>query len=532
MISNINVLIGVLWFASAIVDYSDFCYVWQWKDYRLDRMRDFMSTQRGKDFWRKYSLLWRSLIVIVVFFWPINNILTIKYFLIALFSFELIKNGYFFFKHKLPHPVFTKKAMLLIAVSLFVEAGLFAIMKDWSVPFLLMILRFFILSFVSILFLLPTRLAKKYIIKKAGKKIAKNKDLIVIGVTGSYGKTSVKTFLSHILSKKFKVIKTPKNINTETGIAFFILKNNFSDVDIFVVEMGAYRIGEIKMICDMVKPKIGILTAISDQHLALFGDIKQTQSAKYELLHSIPKDGLSVVNADNPLCREYLDDLDSEVLTFGLDEEQKPTCLIKDVQSTKDGLSCSNLIKGETINIKTALVGAHNVMNLAPCILVANYLGMSMQEIIEQSKTLEAPDKTLKIYKYGKSTIIDDSYNANYHGFCSALDVLSTFPSELERVVITNGIPELGSKSREIHEKIGGEIAYVADILVVVNKDFIKPLEKGVGEKYNTKVLFIDNANELVSFVKKFKDKETVILIESRVMPSVYEEIISNKNES
>lgn len=525
MMSGINILLFFLWFFSAVADYSDFCYVWQWKDYRLDRMRDFMSTEHGRDFWKKYNLFWRSLVAIVIFLWPINSVLAVKYILIALFSFEFLRNSYNLFKHRLIHPVFTKKALLIIVLSLCLEGFLFIITKDWALLLLFMILRFFILSFVSLILIIPSNLAKRYFIMKSGQKISKQKKLIVIGITGSYGKTSVKTFLSHILSSKFRVLKTPKNTNTEIGIAMFILKTDLRNFDVFVVEMGAYQIGEIKMMCDMVKPSVGILTAITDQHLSLFGDITQTQKAKYELLRSLPENGLAVVNIDNKYCREFLPELKTNIATFGVDNELAPTCLVKDVTTSRDGVACSGVIDNKLWNLTTPLVGAHNAVNLAPCLLVAHHLSMTDNEIVEQCKTLELPDKTMKIYHYGQSTIIDDSYNANYDGFCAALDALSTFSSKY-KVVITNGIPELGSKSAEIHEKIGEEVAYTSDVLVVVNKDFYEPLKKGVGEKFKTKVYLIDEAVKLKNFIDEFKDKDAVILIESRIPKSVYDQII------
>ena len=528
MMSSLNILLFFLWLFSAVIDYSDFCYIWQLKEYRLDRMRDFMSTERGRDFWKKYILFWRSLIAIIIFLWPINTVLAAKYFLIALLGFELIRNCRNLTKHRLIHPVFTKKALLIIGLSLCLEGFLFIITKDWTLLLLLMILRFFILSFVSIILILPSNLAKKILITKAAKKINEQKKMIVIGITGSYGKTSVKTFLSHILSKKFRVIKTPKNTNTEIGIASFILKTDFTSIDIFVVEMGAYKMGEIKMICDMVKPSIGVLTAITYQHLSLFGDITRTQKAKYELLRSLPVNGLAVVNIDNKYCREFLSELQTNIATFGVNNDFSPTCLIKDVTTSADGITCSGLINNKIWNLIAPLVGAHNAINLAPCLLIAHHLGMTDEEITEQCKTLELPDKTMKIYHYGKSTIIDDSYNANYDGFCAALDTLAAFSNKF-KIVITNGIPELGQKSFEIHEKIGEEIAYNSDILVVVNKDFYEPLRKGAGEKFNTAVYLIEEADKLQNFIDEFKDKDAVILIESRIPKSVYEQIISKK---
>ena len=157
---------------------------------------------------------------------------------------------------------------------------------------------------------------------KSDKQTAQYPDLTVIGITGSYGKSSVKEFLGHFLETEFSVIKTPRNTNTEIGVAQFVLASNFADKDVFIVEMGAYRPGEIKLICDMVRPSIGVLTVIAEQHLSLFGSIKNIQSAKYELLRSLPTNGFAVTNADNAYCTELLDTLDGSARSKHLERNR------------------------------------------------------------------------------------------------------------------------------------------------------------------------------------------------------------------
>ncbi len=524
MFSAINITIFFLWLASAFVDYNDFCYIWQLKEYRVDRMRDFMSTQKGKDFWGKYIILWRSLLVVFLFLWPMNSVLVFKYFLLAVLGSELIRNTIQFFRKRLKHPVFTKKSILIIFTAILVEGLLFVISRDWPIILLLMCIRFFIISGVIFLLYLPTNLAKRIIINKAKIKLAGYKNLTVIGITGSYGKSSVKNFLGNILSNKFRIIKTPKNINTEIGVAKFILNNDFTHKDIFVVEMGAYRVGEIKLICDMVKPKIGVLTAISEQHLSLFGNIKMTQRAKYELLRSLPEDGLAVVNSDNEYCREYLDELKCKKATFGVEDEYKPDFLIEEVVHSEKGIILSGKMYGKEIKVEAPVIGIHNAKNIAPCFLVADFLKLSIEEMISQSKSLTLPEKVLSVINYGEAIILDDSYNSNYHGFCAGLDVLGRYPNR-KRIIITRGIPELGSASFDIHLKLGGEIAYVADELIIIDKDNLKALTEGVGKKFNTEIKFVERPEELLEIVKRYKNTRSVILLENRVPDIINKEI-------
>ncbi|MBI4994735.1 UDP-N-acetylmuramoyl-tripeptide--D-alanyl-D-alanine ligase [Candidatus Peregrinibacteria bacterium] len=522
MVTPLNLFIAFLWFLSAIVDYADFCYIWQLKEYRWDRFRDFLTTEQGKYYWVKYRLLWRSLIAIVIFFWPINQMLSFKYMLIGLFAVDLLNAGFETATRQIRRPALTKKAIIIILSSMLAEGTVFVLLRDWTVFLLLLVMRFLILTAVVIVLQRLSALIKAYYIKMAGKKLSFYPKLTVIGITGSYGKTSVKNFLTHILSGKYKVISTPKNINTDIGVAEFILRTDFAKTNMFIVEMGAYKIGEIQKICNMVKPKIGILTAISEQHLSLFGDIKKTQQAKYELLQSLPQNGLAVVNCDNPHCRERLGDLKCEVMTFGMDAERNPTLLIQETKSNLQGLYCKGIIKGQECEVESPVIGEHNAMNIAPCFLVALYLGMTADEIKTRVKTLIG---SVKITKYGACDIINDSYNSNPDGFRAALEILNKFPSEKKRIIITRGMMELGEKSEEIHKKIAEEIEFVADELVVITKDFVESLRSPLNEKYRTNFVLKDNPKELLQYIKGLRDTNCVILLENRIPGIVMKEL-------
>ncbi len=286
--------------------------------------------------------------------------------------------------------------------------------------------------------------------------------------------------------------------------------------------MGAYKIGEIKKICDMVKPKIGILTAISEQHLSLFGDIKKTQQAKYELLLSLPTDGLAVVNADNAYCRECLSQVKASVATFGIEPENNPTYLIEDIKSGLNGTTWRRMVSGNETRVESPLIGEYTVMNVAPCVLVALRMEMTIEQINAQIKTLPP---NIKISESVGRTVIDDSYNSNPDGFRAALDILNKFPSDKKRIIITRGMLELGERSDEIHRQIAEDIEFVADELVVITKDFVEPLRSPLNEKYRTNFVLKDNPTELLKYVKELRDTNCVILLENRVPTTVRQEL-------
>lgn len=517
-------LILIAWFVVAAFDYGEFCHVWQLKEYRLDRFRDYISTKQGKNFLKSYlvrRMVLAFLVGLAVWF---KAELFFSAVLLMIF-FEIIRIANKFFTKQLRHPKITAKSMLIIAVALVIEFFAFYFSAN---PFEIMAffaLRFFILSLVVFLFFIPTKIAKRLVVFLAERKLKKFSNLCVIGITGSYGKTTVKNFLDQILSVRFKVISTPKNINTEIGVAKFILSGDFADKDVFVVEMGAYNIGEIKTICDMTHPEIGILTAINEQHLSLFGSIENIQKAKYELLLSLPKNGLAVTNIDNKYCREFLSDVKSEVKTFGQEKENKPDCSVDDIKIKEDGdVGFSLTVAGVKHMLDAPIVGAHNAMNIAACTLVANYLGISMTDIADQIKNLKLPDGTLQIHKYGESVIIDDSYNANPDGFKAALEILKSYPADFRKIVITRGMIELGEKSAVLHSEIGKKISQVADELVIIADNNEKDLKNGAVES-GIEISTIYDGKRLFEYVQKFRSSKCLVLLENRIPANVHAEL-------
>ncbi len=524
-----NIIIGVLWIVSALVDYVDFLYLWQLKEYRTDRMLDFFSTKQGQQFWRSYPLATRAFLIIGIYVF-LKEILSIEYVVIIILGLDFLYNLRAFNKGTIRRPVITKKILLILLVGFLIEGILLFSTKLLPILLLLLTFRFLLVSIIVWIFGYPTKFIKQfYYIYRARKKIEKNRNIIIIGITGSYGKSTVKTFLNHILSAKFKTISTPKNINTEIGIADFILSNNFQDKEIFIVEMGAYKEGEIQLLSSMVKPQIGILTAINEQHLSLFGSIQKTQKTKYELLRSLPEDGLAITNSDNRYSREYLHELKCLVKTFGLEEEYKPNLLITDTKSKGEELSFTAILEGINLEANAPIAGEHNASNIAACVLAAIHLGMNIEEIKEKIKTLKPAEQTMKLHTYGQTTVIDDSYNSNPDGFKAALSYLASFSSNRKRIVITRGMLELGDKSDEIHKRIGEEIAFAADELVIITKDFEKPLRSGIHAKYRTTVFLKDNPDDLLTYIQNQKNTNSVILLENRLPTKIYREIIGSQ---
>ncbi len=525
LFTPLNLVLFGLWAISAIFDYLEFCYLWQLKEYRLDRMRDFFSTKQGRKYWLSPAFLVRSLFVIILVFWPINTISILKFIILGVLLAEIIVHGLSVYQKKLRYPKPTPKALLILGASFIFEASIAWWQRDWTLVFVLMVVRFFIMSGIVFLSNQITQRIKDLIIYQATRKIARLPELLTIGITGSYGKSSVKEYTSQLLGVNFTVVNTPGNINTDIGVAQFILRTDFTKAQIFVCEMGAYRIGEISRICKIVKPKIGILTSIIEQHLSLFGSLKNIQTAKYELLRSIPETGLVITNADNAYCTELLSELTCQnQKLFGDESDNQPDYLITETKAKAGVVSWQVQTDEPTPLLFTAAVlGAHQPYNITPAIIVAKHLGISFTEIARAVTTLKPGANALSWYQYQAADIIDDTYNSNPKGFKAALDILSSFPSTKRRIVITRGMLELADKSAEYHAKIGEEIAFCADELVIISPDSADDFMTGVQtlkNKYHLEVRFIFDPVELVQYVKNKTTEQTVVLLENR-MPSV-----------
>ncbi|HRH23863.1 MAG TPA: Mur ligase family protein [Candidatus Magasanikbacteria bacterium] len=514
-------ILYLIWFLSAVLMYAEYCYFWQLKWYRIDRFNDFISTKQGKSLITDPYTVMRILVAIVLFAWQLRVNTMINYAILDIFIVDIIYIAYRKFKGHYRRPKLSIKAGLIIVGSLIIEYLVYAFTRNWSLVLLVSSIRLAIISFVVIGINWTTNQIKRIYFKTAEQKLKKYPNLIKIGITGSYGKTSVKELLTQLLSQKYKVKCTPKNTNSDIGISKFILATDFSNVDICVVEMGAYNKGDIKLVCDIVHPSIGILTAINQQHLSLFGSIENIQSTKYELLYAIPKTGLAITNADNALCMQFITDLKSKVQTFGTEVPHHPDCLIESVWSRNAGLDVQYAFNTdgviEKMNVHPPVIGEYQAVNIAPCILVARHLGMTSEQITTAVNKLTQPDQSIKVYEFGKAIIIDDTYNSNPDGFKAALDLLGGFPTEKRKIVITRGMLELGTESEELHEKIGNEISFLAGELVIITPDFADAMKRGIIEKYHTTVHDMYETEEIVKFVESLKNEEVVILIENRI---------------
>lgn len=330
---------------------------------------------------------------------------------------------------------------------------------------------------VSPLFLLAANALLRPVEKSINKKyydeaasiLASMPSLKVVGITGSYGKTSTKHYLTRILQEQFAVTMTPGSFNTTMGVIRTVREHLRPYDEVFVCEMGAKQPGDIKEICDLVHPSVGIVTAVGEQHLESFKTIENVQRTKFELVDSLPADGLAVVNDDFPYAASRKVG-NVECLRYAVGNTANADYSAADIEYSAAGTSFSVAGPGldEPLRLQTKLVGECNISNLMAAVIVALRLGVPAEKIRYAVGQIEQVEHRLNMKRTpGGVTIIDDAFNSNPSGSRMALDVLSRM-SGGKRIVVTPGMIELGAVQASANEELGRHAAACADVAIVV----------------------------------------------------------------
>ena len=315
---------------------------------------------------------------------------------------------------------------------------------------------------------------RAYYIRDAKKLLARNSDLIVIGVTGSYGKTSMKYFLASLLGLKYNVLMPPGSCNTPMGIVKFVRENITLAHEVFICEMGARRVGEIKEICDLVNPRHAVITAVGEQHLETFKSLDNVLKTKFELAEAAHPDGMVFLNGDNAAIRSRK--LEKQHLYYGLGENDWRA---EDVTETPFVAFTVRGPAGETARIETKLLGRHNVLNLVGAIAGAHHLGVPLDAIAAHAPKIQAPSKRLTLAELPEGAYIDDAFNSNPEGCMEALHILSLF-KECCRILVTPGMFELGEKQYEYNRAFGEAAGKVCDAVILIGETQSRPIAEGV----------------------------------------------------
>jgi UDP-N-acetylmuramoyl-tripeptide--D-alanyl-D-alanine ligase len=337
--------------------------------------------------------------------------------------------------------------------------------------------------------------------------------LQTVGITGSYGKTGVKVYLYTILRAWTYTLVTPASFNTPMGIVKTVRGDLRPYHKVFLCEMGAKWVGDIKELCDIVHPKHGIITALGDQHLESFGSVENIIKTKYELADALPADGRLYVNWDNDRIRE--NPPKHSFIKYGTREDCDYRAF--DTVASASGTSFKvSAPDGSVTDFDTKLLGNHIVINITGAIACANGLGMPMEEMRLYVRRIEAVPHRMQLIDKGTCTIIDDAFNSNPAGCRAALETLASMDGF--RVLVTPGMIELGEKEFELNKEFGKQAAAACDYVALIGAKQTAAIREGLLEAGFPESRILIEEDFSVAMGKVYalpSEKKKIILLEN-----------------
>jgi len=335
----------------------------------------------------------------------------------------------------------------------------------------------------------------------------------VIGITGSAGKTTTKDAIAHLLSTRFRVLKSEGNFNNHFGLPLMLLKLE-PEHDVAVIEMGMSHAGEIAALAKIAQPEIGVVTCVAPVHLEFFNSVAEIARAKYELIQSLPASGTAVLNTDDDYVSQFGRDFRGKVITFGLSASADVRA--ENVASLGPAGSSFDLVAGGCREKATLnLVGTHNVYNALAAIAVALERGFTPSEAVTALSSLAPADKRGQVLQLGNITVINDCYNSNPRALDSMVDALAAMPAK-RRIVIAGEMLELGPAGEEMHRCSGQHMAERGIDLLVGVRGLAKAMVDSARSS-GMRAEFVNTPDEAGEWLaRETRDGDVVLLKASR----------------
>lgn len=478
--------------------------MFQQNSYRLDRYRRWLQPNIMNS--------WRLTDVACLFLLFASRL--IDYRLAAcMIAIVAIVKIYLILRKKYKKPlVFTKRVWRLYLLTALISLGAVTAVAicSWGKYFgiyngceitigLILVISIFswaVMMFAHVILIPVEKYIQRGYINDAKRILRSMPDLKVIGITGSYGKTSTKHYLTRILSEDYDVLMTPGSFNTPMGVVRTVREYLKPYNQVFVCEMGAKQIGDIKEICEIVHPTMGIITAVGPMHLESFKTIENVTATKFELADYLPADGCAVVNNDFPACADRKVD-NTRCIRYGITNTENCDYIASDIRYGASGTAFT--IEGPDgfrLDVETRLLGECNVSDLLAAAVIALQLGMAPEKIRYAISTIDQVEHRLSIKQTpGGVTILDDAFNSNPSGSKMAVDVLSHF-KDGKRIIVTPGMIELGSEQYNLNKEFGRHIGRNLDVAIVVGEYNHDSITEGILETDFKK----ENLHEVASF--------------------------------
>lgn len=497
--------------------------------YQTPAYRNWLS-QSHRKFWRE-NVIWAIVGVALKWYLPfllslfikgeafrqnIANWLTLLAFTCA--TAWIMRRDY-----TLPSPkpfAITRRVRRLYAVMFVISAAAAAVMSLLSIP------PYFLFAAMSYVVLLAALIINPYenrlnagFFDSARAKIAKRKDLITIGITGSYGKTNVKFILKELLSEKYNVLATPASFNTAMGISRVINDQLAPEHQVFIAEMGATHVGDIKELVELVRPRYGILTSIGPRHMDTFGSLANIAGTKYELVQGLPEKGMAVFGSGDDYISRLYAKCDREKYRVSMKEGEDAYMTARVVNFGPKGttffMECAD---GEKIKCRTRLLGYYSVKNILIAAALAHRLGVTMEQIAEAVRRLQPIEHRMQLVNDGEVVTIDNSCNEDQDGAFEAVRVLAQMPGR--RIVLTPGLKTGTDKDMEANFALGAVMADCADAVILVGeRPGLRGLIRGLVQSGfpNENILSAGDMEEGEALLHETVSRGDTVLFEGRI---------------
>ena len=342
------------------------------------------------------------------------------------------------------------------------------------------------------------------------------KGLIRIGITGSFGKTSNKFILETLLKEKYSVLTTPGSFNTPMGLCRVIRERLQPGHQVFIAEMGARHRGDIRELCRLVEPTVGMLTAVGAQHLDTFKTVERIAETKYDLIRALPKDGLAVFMDDGARVKTLYDRTTGiETVLSGREGDDAWADHI-----TCDGTGSHFDIhfrdEDETLRCSTTLLGRMNIDNITACAALARRMGVTLSQLRRGISRLKPVEHRMQLLtNAGGITVIDDAYNSNPVSGSLALETLKLFSGR--RIVVTPGMVELGSEEAEYNRTFGEKMASCADEVFLVGEKHTAPIREGLLREgfREDRIHVFGSLSDAIKYLRTIEQPGDVVLYEN-----------------
>lgn len=422
------------------------------------------------------------------------------------------------------HPPFRPKAVALVLGS-FVALMVFYIALPFA-PLMSIIIvdlvSFPVVSLLVLLLKLPTVLYHEFIYYQAKQKLSSHRPMLVVGITGSVGKTTTKEYLGVMLGTKFQVIKTRESQNSAIGVAETILKDLRPEHEIFVVEMAAYKKGEIAKIARLVSPNIGIVTSINEQHIDLFGTLEHTMAAKYELIQSLKRKSIAIFNADNAYTRRMATQAHEEGKRVWMYTKEGTTFtsakrmfIAKNITVDLEKLAFTLIVDSQQERITVALSGEHQVNTVLAAIAASVACGMSVKEAASGATRIQSFRRTMYVTRTKRGAIfVDDTFNNNPDAAKAAIRFLSH--AKGKKILVFQPMIELGPYTEEGHKEVGALAGKICDEIILTNSTFSEFFIEGAKDAGFRQTVNIFSPREGTAFIQSYVKKGDMVLFKGK----------------